>query len=148
MAKKPVKKTTVRRAPAKPVAVAPVETPCACACGCRCGGGFGRFLKKLLVFLVIFALGFAACKFICCGCAHKGFGMHRPEFVNGCMDIQKDITRMNEMAVKHMEKLRTMDADTNGCITAEEYKAVKKSWKGEKRDRRIERTVEVVEVVE
>jgi hypothetical protein len=148
MAKKPIKKSVHRSAAgcamasSKPAArpAAAAAAPAACTCGCGCRGGFWHFMKKLLVFLIIFALGWCACKFICCGCKHKGFGGAKPEFVDGCMDVNRDISRMNEMALKHIEGLRNMDADVNGCITPEEFKAARKQmWKN--REHKIERAV-------
>lgn len=132
MAQKPIKKAPAKKAPAKkivakpavtaaPVAAAPAACPQSCGCGCKCGG-FGRFLKKLIVFLVIFALGFVAAKF----CDHgKEFrrGMH-PEFVNGCLDVTK--IKCPEMAAK----VAAMDTDANGCVTREEFRAAKKAMRG------------------
>ena len=74
VAKKPVskpaatKKPVAKKAPAKKVVAAPVveKFPCGCDKGCACGGEcacakkkctFGRFLKKLVLVLIIFALG-------------------------------------------------------------------------------------------
>lgn len=131
MAKKTVKKAVAKKAPAKkvvkPAVAAPVAAPavaaapaCGCGCGCKCGG-FGRFVKKLVVFLVIFALGFAAAKF----CPHMGKRFHKgPEFVNGCMDVTK--IKCPVM----LEKIQTLDADANGCITREEFRAGKKEMHG------------------
>ena len=113
----------MKKSPAKPavVAAAPV---CNCTCGHR--HGFWRFVKKLLIFVIIFALGVAACKYTCC-CKkfHHGkmpgkFGMGQ-KFVHGCLDVSK--IKCPEMA----EKIAMADADGDGCITPEEYRTFKKS---------------------
>lgn len=155
MAQKPVKKTAAKtvakpaakKAPVKKVAakktaktvennvVMPaVETyDCGCAKGCACGGNcgchggftFGRFIKKLIIALIIFALGFAAAK-MCCG---GKYGMRGPRahFVNGCLDTA------SVKCPKMLEILPAMDINQDGCITREEYKAVKKELRREMR---------------
>ena len=131
VAKKPVaKKAAVKPAVApetKIVMQAPAACPSSCGCGCKCKcGKFGRFVKKLIVFLVIFALGFAAAQF--CDGGRHGFrkGPHMPKvtFIEGCLDTSK--VACPEMA----EKIAAIDADNNGCITAEEFKAAKKEMRG------------------
>lgn len=97
--KKPaVKKTTVKKAPVqelKQVAPAPEmnDTKCACGSECTCGADckckrsgskFGRFMWKLIVALIIFALGFAAAKLCGPDCGFRG---PRVEFANGCLDV-------------------------------------------------------------
>lgn len=143
MAKKPVKKTTTKKV--APVAAAPVA-PVTCNCGCGCRGGFGRFLKKLIVFLVIFALGFVAGKL----CDHAK-RMHKmmPKFDNGCMVTSK--IKCPEM----LARVAALDVDANGCITKEEFRAGKKEFfRGkkcggeEKREKRIIERVETVEIYE
>lgn len=112
------KKPAVKKAPAKkaaPVAVvAPVvEThPCGCDHKCPCGGKCKKcgFFKKLVLFLIIFALGFAAAK-MCC--MKPGKMMPKPEFENGCLVVK--CPKLAEMAPK-------MDTDANGCISMEEFK--------------------------
>lgn len=134
-----VKKATVKKTTAKPavkktvtkkVATAPVaeKHPCGCDKGCACGGKcmengccakkkctFGRFLKKLILFVIIFALGFAAAKV--CPCGGRGKMGPRPEFENGCLVIK--CQKMAEMAPM-------MDADKDGCISKQEFKAARK----------------------
>ena len=97
--KSPAKKTPVRKTTKATVkkVVKPAETySCGCNHGCACGGHCaehthcachkGRFWKKLVLFLVIFALGFATAKLCCC---HKRGGfMPRPEFDNGCLVVK------------------------------------------------------------
>lgn len=132
MATKPTKKTAKKPAPRK-VAPAKVEetvviTGCGCGCGCR-HGGFWRFVKKLIIFIIIFALGFAAAKFI--PCPKKGKMMHRgmepraEMFVNGCLDIAK--IRCPEMA----QKIVAADANADGCITADEFRSFGKEIRSE-----------------
>ncbi len=127
--KKPtVKKTTAKKAPVKKM-TAPVEDkfPCGCDKGCACGGDcvcakkkctFGRFLKKLILVLIIFALGFASAKMCCC---HKRAKMGpRPMFENGCL-----VVKCEKMA----EKVAAMDTNADGCVTREEFKAARKHMK-------------------
>ncbi len=122
------KKTVAKKAPVK-VAPAPVVEKLLCGCdkGCACAGKChkrGGFFKKLVVFLVIFGLGFAAAKLCCCEKGRKM--MPRPEFENGCL-----VVKCPKMA-KMVEK---MDADKNGCVSVEEFKAAKKHYRGPKHDR-------------
>lgn len=128
VAKKPVaKKAPAKKvADVKKVAAAPVmeKHPCGCDKNCACGGTCaqhahckcrrGGFFKKLILFLIIFALGFAAAKMCCCG---KGKFGPRPEFDNGCLVIK--CAKLAQMAPM-------IDTDQNGCITREEFKAAKK----------------------
>ena len=135
VAKKPVAKTTatkkaaVKKAPVKKVAAAPVveKFPCGCDKGCACGGEcgcakkkctFGRFLKKLILVLIIFALGFASAKMCCNG--KRGKMGPRPEFENGCLVVK---------CPKLAEKVPMMDTDANGCVTREEFRAARKAMK-------------------
>lgn len=158
VAKPAVKKAPVKKAPAKKVAAkkvaavkavaapaveekvvmaAPVAAPCAKDCGCGCNngkkcrcGGFGRFLKKLVIFLVIFALGFAAAKFCTMHKFHKGFRGPRVEFVNGCVDLAK--VPCPELAAKIAEA----DVNGDGCVSKEEMKAAKKEMRREMHGKR------------
>ena len=123
--KTPVKKTTKVVEPV-------VETyPCGCKAGCACGGHcaehvccekkkctFGRFLKKVIVFLIIFAMGFAAAK-ICCFNKPGKMGP-RPEFENGCLVIK---------CPKMAERAEMMDTNKDGCINREEFRAARKHFK-------------------
>lgn len=139
MAKKPVKKAVAKKAPAKkapvkavakkaPVAKAAVaetkvvmETPATCGTGCCCGKkscGFCRFVRKLIVFFVIFALGYSAAMY----CPHAKRFMHNGPrmnemFVNGCLDTAK--LPNPDMA----EKIKTADTNNDGCISKEEFAA-------------------------
>lgn len=135
VAKKPVskpaatKKPVAKKAPAKKVVAAPVveKFPCGCDKGCACGGEcacakkkctFGRFLKKLVLVLIIFALGFASAKMCCNG--KRGKMGPRPEFENGCLVVK---------CPKLAEKVPMMDTDANGCVSREEFKAARKHMK-------------------
>lgn len=146
MAEKTTKKTTVKKSVvaktvAKPTAkktrtkkiVAPVVEKPACGCdkGCTCGNDcvctkkkctFGRFLKKLIFVLIIFALGFAAAKMCCCD-KHGKMGP-RPQFENGCLVVK----------CPKMEKMvPVMDANKDGCVSHEEFRAMRKHKKHEHR---------------
>ncbi len=122
------KKPAVKKTPAKKVAAPVVDKfPCGCDKGCACGGEcvcakkkctFGRFLKKLILFLVIFALGFVAAKMCCCD--KRGKMGPRPEFENGCLVVK---------CPKLAEKVPMMDVDNDGCVTKMEYKAARKHMK-------------------
>lgn len=142
-AKKPTaKKTVAKKTAAKPaakktvtkkVATPVVETlPCGCDKNCACAGKchehshckchHGGFWKKLVLFVIIFALGFASAKLCCCHQKHKM--MPRPEFDNGCLVVK---------CPKLAQMVPMMDADKNGCVTAEEFKASKKHMRKMKR---------------
>ena len=122
MTKKTVKKAASAPKPivkAAPVAAAPVST----TCECNCNGhrrGFWHFAKKLLVYIIVFLLGVAACK-LCCY-KHHGFGKHmRFSFENGCLDVSKIKCPMLA------QKVMAADANGDGCITKAELRAWKKS---------------------
>ena len=128
--KKPVaKKATVKKAATKKVVAEEVKEfvpethECACGheckCGCHggCGSKFGRFLKKLIIALVIFALGFAAAKMCDYGCH---FRTPHVDFDNGCLDVAS--VKCPALA----EKLPLMDVNKDGCISKDEYKMFKK----------------------
>ena len=98
--------------------------PCGCDACCACGGEcacakkkctFGRFLKKLILVLIIFALGFAAAKMCCCD---KRAGKPYPEFENGCLVVK---------CPKMAEKVPMMDANNDGCVSREEFRAARKA---------------------
>lgn len=118
------KKEVAKKAPVKKVVPAPVVEmhDCGCAHGCACHGHccdkkkctFGRFVKKLIIFLVIFAMGFAAAKL--CDMRHHP-KMPRPEFENGCLVVK---------CPKMAEKIAMMDVDHDGCVSREEFRAARK----------------------
>lgn len=133
--KAPAKKTVAKKATVKKTPVKKVEAPvmemhtcgcghdCKCAqhhCGCKCG----RFFKKLVVFLIIFALGFACAKFIPCGKGPKH--APRPEFANGCLVTE------SVKCPKLVEMLATADVNNDGCINAKEFRAIKRQMRAAK----------------
>ncbi len=122
------RKTVARTAPV--MAPAPEMHECHCGTECRCHRGctFCHIVKKIVVFAIIFALGFATAKLCCMGSHH---GMHRgprAHFVNGCLDTT-DIK-----CPKMLEALPAMDINQDGCITREEYKIVKHEMRREVRE--------------
>ena len=113
-------------------------TNCACGAKCVCGdkcachhGGctFGRFVKKLIVFAIIFVLGFYAGM----ACKEKDMmtGMKRGprvHFVNGCVDME------SVKCPKLAAEIPNMDINGDGCVTREEFRAVKKNMRREIRE--------------
>ncbi len=130
--KKPVtKKIVAKKAPAKkaPVkATVPAAHECACGHDCHCGHNchchhgckFSHVLKKIIVFIIIFALGFAAAKFVPCGKKHPR--MPKPQFENGCLVVD------SIKCPKLLEQLPVIDADANGCVTTDEFRAAKRAF--------------------
>ena len=130
-AKKTAKQTTKKVvtddvAPDMTVAPAPVmenaaKCPCGenCKCGadCKCGRGgskFGRFMMKLIIALIIFALGFAAAKL----CDERDFRGPRVDFDDGCLVVS------SVKCPQLQALLPVMDIDQDGCITRDEFRAV------------------------
>lgn len=136
-AKKPAVKKAV--APAPKAVAAPVMEKHGCGCGhdCGCGGNcgcrkgsrFGRFMRKLVWFIIIFALGFAAAKLCCCGPRHYGPRVH---FTNGCLDVS------SVKCPKLAQALPAMDINQDGCITRDEFRAVKRQMRAEVRDIQVQ----------
>ena len=128
MAKKIVKKApagakpmVAKSAAAPAAAMTPAAAaPCCGGAGC-CRKGFGHFLKKLLVVLIIFIIGFMAGKFYSHAQRFHGMGFGRMEFVNGCLDMSK--IKCPKMAAK----FAAMDTNGDGCITKDEVWAAKKA---------------------
>lgn len=143
------KKTTSKKTVAKPVAskktVAPKKqaatqkpmekhTECLCGHQCSCHHGhcnkahckFGKFVKKLVIFFVIFALGFATAKSCC---FNKHGKMFKPQFENGCLVIK---------CPKMMQMAPMMDINKDGCINREEFRNARKFLKGKKHHMRAE----------
>lgn len=156
MAEKTIKKTATKKTvskqtKAKPVATKKVtpkkipETPCVemhecgCAHGCACHGHcgkkkctFGRFIKKLIVFLIIFAMGFASAKLcIFDDCGQKKF---RPVFENGCLVVK---------CPKMAEKIQQMDINNDGCVSREEFRMARRMFNKNKQNAPAPQPVEV-----
>ena len=126
--KKTIKKTTVKKAPVKKSAPV-MEHKCECGenCKCHCHGG-AHWVKHIVVWAIIFALGMVCGKLFCCGNhGMKHMPKMHPVFVNGCLDMES--IKCPKMA----EKLANADVDANECISVEEYKAVKKEMRGGKK---------------
>jgi hypothetical protein len=146
MAKQPAKKTTTKKTvaksatakktPVKKTAAKKVSTPvvekhacgcnheCACGTGCKCRKG--GFWKKLILFIIVFALGFSAAKLCCCD--KRGKMGPRPEFENGCLVVK--CPKMAQMA-------QIMDINQDGCVSKDEFKAAKKQFKAKKHERKL-----------
>ncbi len=117
--KKPVaKKAPVKKAPVvEPMHSACQHTCCECACAKKkCA--FGSFLKKFIVFLIVFGMGFATAKMCCMG--PRGKMAPRPEFENGCLVVK---------CPKMAEKVAMMDADKDGCVTRAEFREARRQMK-------------------
>ncbi len=124
--KKTMKRLVAKKAPVKPAPV--MEHKCDCGRDCPCHR-HGHFIKHLILWAIIFALGMVCGKMFCCG--HHGFKhmpkMH-PVFDNGCL-------RMNSIDCPMMrEKLMAADVNGDECVSIEEYKAVKKEMRKEMRE--------------
>lgn len=134
MPEKNTKKSSVKKATArKPAAKATVKKvektvetySCGCHRDCACGGNCadhvhckcckGKFFKKLVLFLIVFAMGFATAKLCCCHKRSKF--MPRPEFDNGCLVVK---------CPKMAEKVAFMDKNGDGCVDEAEFKMAKK----------------------
>lgn len=139
--KKPTAKATPNTAAHECACGAKCNCGANCACGaeCKCGEKcacqkkgckFCRVLKNIIVFVIIFGLGFCAAKLCCCG--PKGFhNGPRVQFVNGCIDME------SVKCPKLAAALPAMDINGDGCISREEYRAVKKHMRREIREMRV-----------
>lgn len=125
----PTKKTT-KKVIAKKAAPA-VEHKCMCAenCNCHCHGR-AHLIKHIIAWAIIFALGMVCGKMMNCGGHHgmKHMPQMHPVFENGCLKMD------SIECPKMVEKLATADINGDGCISMEEYKAVKKEMNKEMRD--------------
>jgi hypothetical protein len=119
-AKKTVKKPTANKPVVKAAPVA--EHKCECGEHCHCHGK-AHWVKHIIVWAIIFALGMACGKMLPCGHKHKQMPKMHPVFVNGCLDVQS-VTNP-----KLQEKLATADADNDGCISVEEYRTARKEMR-------------------
>lgn len=114
------RKTTVKKAP-----VVEQETPCTCGCGCGCGchkHGFMHLLKKLIILAIVFLLGMFVGQSVRFGKPKScPFNHMQPVFTNGCLDMSAI------KCPKMQEKLLAADVNGDGCVSAEEYKAMKQA---------------------
>jgi hypothetical protein len=123
-------KTTAKKATVKKAPVVEQETPCPCGCGCGCHKhGFMHFLKKLIILAIVFLLGMFAGQSIHFGKPKScPFNHMQPVFTNGCLDMSAI------KCPKMQEKLLAADVNGDGCVSAEEYKAMKQQmFQGKKR---------------
>jgi len=129
----PTKNTKSAAKPAAKTVAATTETA-SCGCGCCCcqRSGFWHWVKKLIIVLVIFAVGVIAGKILCFhhmgmmrgGGWGMGMGWRGGDmFVNGCLDMSKISCPM--MA----QKVAAADANGDGCITRDEMRAWKQSMR-------------------
>lgn len=112
------KKPVMKQTPVK-------EHNCGCGadCPCHCHGR-AHWVKHIIVWAIIFALGMACGKMM--NCHHGKRMMHpkyHPVFTNGCLDVQ------SIDCPKFREEIMKADVNGDGCISFEEYKAVKKPGK-------------------
>ena len=121
---KTTKKTTVKQLTAKPAPV--VEHKCECGEHCHCHGS-AHWIKHIIVWAIIFALGMATGKVMNCGHQHKVAPKTHPVFTNGCLDMS------SVKNTKLREKLATADVSGDNCISVEEYKAVRKTMRPERK---------------
>ncbi len=119
-AKKTTKKMSVKKTAVKPTPV--IEHKCECGEKCHCHGG-AHFIKHLIVWAIIFALGMVCGKMMYCGHGPKHMKMKHPVFVNGCLDMSSIECPMMK------EKLMNADVNGDNCISVEEYKVVKREMK-------------------
>lgn len=158
--KAPVKKVAAKKPAAKKATVkevkvvAPVASAHACGCsqscgcgadchccgGCRCGASkFGRFMRKLVVFVIIFALGWFLASMQCNRPQHRGPRMH---FVNGCLDTE------SVKCPKMQQALPAMDINQDGCITRDEFRQVKRNMRAEIREIQVQEVETTTDVEE
>lgn len=121
---KTTKRTTTKRV-VKP-AVAPAPELHEMHCGCKCTP-----MKKAFYLGGMFILGFLVAFFFVCPCHKHGPKMPHmhPVFVNGCLDTT------SVKCPKMQEALAVADADANGCVTEEEFRAVKRAMRRDMRER-------------
>ena len=117
-AKKTVIKATVKPA-VKPAAVE-TQAPCTCGCGCGC---HKHILKKIVVLAIVFALGMFAGKTLHFGAPKFHKPMFHPVFTNGCLDMA------TIKCPKMQENILKADVNGDGCVSVEEWKAVKPQHK-------------------
>lgn len=123
--KSPVKKTVVKPAPV-------AEPTCGCGHDCSCGchkHGSLHFVKHIIVLAIIFVLGMFVGQAMRFGHHPRPFHFQhaQPVFTNGCLDMS------NIQCPKMQEHIMKADANGDGCISAEEYKASKPNFKHHKK---------------
>lgn len=120
MAKQIKKTTTVKKTAVKSAPVMEHKCGTDCPCGCH-KHGTGHRIKHIVVLLLVFILGYACGKMMCCGkhrMPHMPHMQH-PVFTNGCLDMQ------SIQSQKMQEVLMSADVNGDNCISVEEYKAFK-----------------------
>jgi hypothetical protein len=121
----PIKtKKVVAKKPATAKSAPVMEHKCECGehCHCHCHGT-AHWVKHIIVWALIFALGMACGKMMNCGHGKKHMQKTHPVFVNGCLDTG------SIKSPKMQEKLASADVNGDECISIEEYKALKKEMK-------------------
>jgi len=124
--KKMVKKPVVKKSAVKPMPVMEHKCECGENCNCHCHGR-AHLLKHIMVWAIIFALGLVCGKLLGCNHGMKHMPKLNPVFENGCLKMD------SVNCPKMLEKLANADVDGNGCVSLEEYKAIKKDMKKEMR---------------
>ena len=126
MPKKISRKTVAKKAPVKQTQMMEHRCECGENCHCHCHGRV-HWVKHIIVWAIIFAIGMVCGKMMNCVHGHKHMPKMQPVFVNGCLDMESVKCPMMQ------EKLAAADVDGNECISVEEYKAVKKEMRKEMR---------------
>ena len=124
---KKITKTTVKKSTVKPEPAMDHTCLCGERCNCHCHG-YAHWVKHVVAWAIIFALGMVCGKMIC-GCNHHGKYIPKlnPVFENGC--LQMDSIECPKMT----EKLMAADVNGDNCISMQEYKAVKVEMRKEMR---------------
>lgn len=130
-------KPTSVKAPKAPVMMAPATNNCHCGPNCQCvnvckcrGAKFARIIKKLIIALILLAIGFVAGSHLY---GPRGPRGPRIEFAaNGCM-VEESVK-----CPKLIDALPAMDINQDGCITREEFRAVKQQMRREVREMQVE----------
>ncbi|MCQ2565045.1 MAG: hypothetical protein MJ152_04235 [Clostridia bacterium] len=117
--KKTTKKAVVKKTVSKKATpiVEPVTTGCGCGCKCGC---HGHFIKKFIILLFMFLLGAVSTYYLCKPHMHI-IKQHIKFDDNGClmMDTIK--------SPKFAEIVAKADFNTDGCISREEFRALRRA---------------------